>query len=232
MDFSCEKCGHSWIARTTKAPKVCPLCKSKTWMDKDISSRKSVYVIGFGNGTTKIGISGNVDVRIKQLSSEYNSDAESLYKTKPTDVGIAKNTEQQVLFILREYMVNGTELLSIDFESVKHAVMLMHSETKLSITDILSSGETFLPVTPLISAINGERYASGEGPFNLSAWISNEENSIFIDDVKDKFGDAIIKKNGGYTYAHKFIFADIGISAGGSVKMEILECLSGYPERQ
>lgn len=226
MKLSCEKCGHHWMTRTELMPKVCPLCKSKSWMDQNVTSYKSVYVVSFDNGTTKIGISNNVDERIKKLSSEYNSNTESLYKTKPTNTNIAKNTEQQVLFVLREYMINGTELLSIDFESVKNAVMLVHNETELSVTDILSSGETFLPVTPLISRINGERYSRGDSPFNLSAWLSSEENKIFVEDVKCKFGNAVIKKQGGYTYAHKFIFADIGISAGGKIKMDILEYLA------
>jgi len=227
MNLLCEKCGHTWLTRTDSKPKVCPSCKSKTWMMKNEKSRKSVYVVSFDNGTTKIGISSNVDTRIKTLSSEYNSCTTALYKTNPAYIDIAKNTEQQVLFILREYMINGSELLSIDFESVKNAVLLVHNGTELSVTDILLSGETFLPVTPLISKINGERFSKGDSPFNLSAWLASKDNIIFIEDVKGKFGNAIIKKQGGYTYAHKFIFADIGISAGGNVKMEILEYLGG-----
>jgi len=27
----CERCGHEWITRNLKKPKVCPKCKSPYW---------------------------------------------------------------------------------------------------------------------------------------------------------------------------------------------------------
>lgn len=232
MELSCNKCNHEWITRTEKKPKVCPSCKSKSWMKGKKASEKSVYVVSFDNGTTKIGISNKVGERIKKLSSEYGCCVESLYNTISMDTDAAKDIEQYVLFVLREYMVNGTELLMIDFESVKQEVLTAHKNKKKTVTDILSSGDEYLPITPLIRIINGERYAKGGCPFNLNAWISCCDNQVFIEVVKTKYGDAIIKKQGGYSYAHKFVFADIGISAGGNVKMEILEYLAATMHKQ
>lgn len=31
--YECDKCGHEWIPRRGKAPKVCPECKSIKWND-------------------------------------------------------------------------------------------------------------------------------------------------------------------------------------------------------
>lgn len=29
--FRCERCGHEWVPRGAKKPKVCPKCKSPYW---------------------------------------------------------------------------------------------------------------------------------------------------------------------------------------------------------
>ncbi|MEM0134973.1 MAG: hypothetical protein QXU18_07075 [Thermoplasmatales archaeon] len=29
--YKCERCGHEWIKRGDKEPKVCPKCKSPYW---------------------------------------------------------------------------------------------------------------------------------------------------------------------------------------------------------
>lgn len=34
--FTCKRCGHSWIPRQPKKPKVCPKCSSPYW-DKEYS---------------------------------------------------------------------------------------------------------------------------------------------------------------------------------------------------
>jgi DNA-directed RNA polymerase subunit RPC12/RpoP len=31
VEFSCGRCGHKWIPRENREPKVCPSCKSPYW---------------------------------------------------------------------------------------------------------------------------------------------------------------------------------------------------------
>lgn len=225
MELFCKKCKHEWIARTKDKPQVCPSCKTRSWMKVGRDSSMSVYVASFENGTTKIGISRNVKNRLTALSNEYKSNVELSYSTDLLSPDHAKGIEQQVLFILREFMINKTELLILDFENVKNEVITMISRVKKSPIELLSSGDEYIPVTPLLREINKERFLSGGSPFNITTWISS--NKVFIDTVKSKYGDAIVMKPGGYTYAHKYVFADIGISAGGKIKMDIMEFLAG-----
>ncbi len=30
-EYTCERCFHKWIPRTTEKPRVCPKCKSPYW---------------------------------------------------------------------------------------------------------------------------------------------------------------------------------------------------------
>lgn len=32
--LNCKRCGHTWIPRKDKSPKVCPKCKSPYWDKK------------------------------------------------------------------------------------------------------------------------------------------------------------------------------------------------------
>ena len=29
--YRCDRCGHTWIPRRAKLPKVCPVCKRAAW---------------------------------------------------------------------------------------------------------------------------------------------------------------------------------------------------------
>jgi predicted Zn-ribbon and HTH transcriptional regulator len=35
--YKCDKCGHEWVPRYGKAPKVCPKCKRETWNEGEKS---------------------------------------------------------------------------------------------------------------------------------------------------------------------------------------------------
>lgn len=191
-----------------------------------LTKNKSVYVVKFNNGNTKIGISSDVKNRINYLCSEYKSCVKNLFYTENFKGIKSKNIEQQILYNFREYRIGNSELLKLDFWVVVEKVKLYSIRDYETIKDYLDCGDEFLPITHLVSIINGERIIKNKPLFNLSTWI--ESNNVFIKSIIEKFGKAIEKKSGGYTYAHKYIFTDIAISAGGLTKIQALEFIGGF----
>jgi predicted Zn-ribbon and HTH transcriptional regulator len=41
MNLSCNRCNHSWWARSLSLPKVCPKCKSPYWNKERVRKVKS-----------------------------------------------------------------------------------------------------------------------------------------------------------------------------------------------
>ena len=70
--YDCLSCGHKWIPRSDKAPKICPKCKSEKWNE---GSDDIAYFIQAGeNGSIKVGTTNNILARINLFKTHHDKD--------------------------------------------------------------------------------------------------------------------------------------------------------------
>lgn len=70
--YDCLSCGHKWIPRSDKAPKVCPKCKSEKW---NAGSDDIAYFIQAGeNGAIKVGTTNNILARINLFKTHHDKE--------------------------------------------------------------------------------------------------------------------------------------------------------------
>ncbi len=89
------------------------------------------------------------------------------------------------------------------------------------------SKSEFFSATDIVKAGTKWRVAHDLPAFNLSAWLTNKNTKIYIQELELKFGKAIIKGRGRgkHTWVHPLLFIDLALAINPKLKIEVYEWL-------
>ena len=89
------------------------------------------------------------------------------------------------------------------------------------------SKSEFFSATDLVKAGNKYRMLNGLSAFNLTQYLKLSSTEEFLQEIKNKYGEAIKTKRGrgAHTWVHPLVFIDIALSISPKLKIETYEWL-------
>ena len=201
---------------------------------------KNLYVVDFGTGMVKIGITVNVEKRVAGIRTGAGiaSQVKNLFVAHGDPKTIAK-IEQSVLSLLAKFKTNG-EWLEVDFDYVVNIVkgtqsaIMQDKSLSGDCFDLISSnfiGKTNVNLTEIAAAINKQRDEDGRPPYQLGAFLSSKSLADYIDAASKEWGvdqEEMLTRSGkasGSTVAHMSVGILLLESADMKSKVKIHKAL-------